>query len=88
MKSAKHMQKLSVLIVVYNMPREAPRTIISALSPYQKNVVFDDYEILILDNGSSRKLDSQFVAELPKNVRVLDVPNPNGSPGDAEALFF
>lgn len=77
------MYKLSVLIVIYNMPREAPRTIESALPPYQKNINLDDYEILILDNGSREPLPADFLAGLPANVRVLDVPNPDGSPGAA-----
>lgn len=75
--------KLTVLIVVFDMPREAPRTIVSALPPYQKGVGTDDYEILILDNGSNLPLPDQYVRRLPTNVRCLRVPSPTVSPGDA-----
>lgn len=75
--------KLSILIVTYNMQREAPRTIASALPPYQKRVSASDYEVLILDNGSSQPLAHEYIADLPANVRYLPVPEPNGSPGHA-----
>ncbi|NDD63778.1 MAG: hypothetical protein EBZ36_07345, partial [Acidobacteria bacterium] len=35
------------------MAREAPRTILSALPPYQKNVTASDYEVIVVDNGST-----------------------------------
>lgn len=75
--------KISVLVVAYNMKREAPRTIETALPPYQKAIGIDDYEVLVLDNGSSESLPAEFLANLPSNVRFLDVPNPNGAPGAA-----
>lgn len=74
---------LSILIVVYNMRREAPRTILSALPPYQKNVSLEDYEIIILDNGSTDPVSDRFIDSLPYNVTVVSVPKPTPSPGNA-----
>jgi len=74
---------LTILIVIYNMQREAPRTIFSALPPYQKGVSIDNYEILILENGSSKPLDVDYINNLPENVRYLPVPNPTSSPVNA-----
>ena len=53
------------------MPREAPRTIHSALPPYQKDVSVNDYEVLMLDNGSSEKLPDSFIANLPSTPYLL-----------------
>ena len=75
--------KLSVLVVIYNMRREAPRTIYSLLPGYQKNITSEDYEILVLENGSSEPLDSSYINNLPENVRYLQVPNPTPSPASA-----
>ena len=75
--------ELSVLLVVHNMRREASRTIFSALPPYQKGISLEDYEVLILENGSSEPLEADFVESLPKNVRYLPVPEPSPSPGHA-----
>jgi len=62
--------KLSVVICVYNMSREAPRTILSACVPYQKGVAPDDYEVIVVDNGS----DVPF--ELPDEVARSLSPKP------------
>ena len=77
------MSRLAILIVVYNMRREAPRTVFSALPPYQKDVSADDYEVLILENGSTAPLPESYIAALPRNVRYLSVPDPRPSPVQA-----
>ncbi len=43
---------LSIVIAAYNMQRELPRTLLSALPPYQRNVEGINYEIVVVDNGS------------------------------------
>ena len=71
---------LSVIIVTYDMPREAPRTILSAGLPYQRGVAEGDYEVLVVDNGSTRRLPESARADLPPGVRLLDAPDPQPSP--------
>lgn len=44
--------KLSIIVVIYNMKREAPRTLRSLSCGYQKNVTPEDYEVIVVDNGS------------------------------------
>jgi glycosyltransferase involved in cell wall biosynthesis len=75
--------KLSVLLVVYNMQREAPRTIFSALPPYQKDISVEDYEILILENGSTKPLEQDYLESLPHNIKYISVPDPSPSPAPA-----
>lgn len=67
-----HRPKNSVLAVVYNMLREVPRTLQFTLAPYQKEVTADDYEILLLDNGSSEPVVED---ELLSNANWLHEPD-------------
>ena len=45
---------LSVVVVVYNIPREAPRTLFSlSAADYQRGIDRDEYEIIVVDNAAS-----------------------------------
>jgi glycosyltransferase involved in cell wall biosynthesis len=72
--------KLSVIICIYNMVREAPRTILSAAVPYQKDVSPGDYEVILVDNGSSCPLPDETIDNLPEGVRLVSKANPHPSP--------
>ena len=48
---------LSVVVVVYNIPREAPRTLFSLSADYQRHIAPEDYEVIVVDNGSNPSLD-------------------------------
>jgi hypothetical protein len=72
--------KLSVIIVIYDMPREAPRTILSAGIPYQKGVAATDYEVIVVDNGSTQPLHGHDRENLPASVRIVDMPEAKPSP--------
>jgi glycosyltransferase involved in cell wall biosynthesis len=74
---------LSILICTYNMVREAPRTILSALPPYQKNITSSEYEVIVVDNGSSQPVDPKFFEGLPKPVRSVQYPGRSASPVQA-----
>ena len=71
---------LSLIVCIYNMPREAVRTILSALPPYQKNVDGTEYEVIIVDNGSSQPVDADFLNKLPPTTRYLPYPGKSASP--------
>jgi hypothetical protein len=73
-------RRLSVIICIYDMPREAPRTILSAGLPYQKDVTAADYEVIVVDNGSQRRLPSNYLQAVPIGVRIVDMPDPRPSP--------
>jgi len=53
--------KLSVVIATYEMRREASRTLMSVLPPCQREIQNIDYEIIVIDNGSSEPLDLQLL---------------------------
>ena len=48
--------KLSVIVIIYDMAREAPRTLQSFAVPYQTGIAPEDYEVIVVDNGSPTPL--------------------------------
>ncbi|HET7394823.1 MAG TPA: glycosyltransferase [Gammaproteobacteria bacterium] len=61
--------KLSVIVIVYDMAREAPRTLRSLTTPYQKNITPEDYEVIVIDNGSPTPLGESVVSACGKNFK-------------------
>jgi cellulose synthase/poly-beta-1,6-N-acetylglucosamine synthase-like glycosyltransferase len=49
--------KLSVIVVSYNMARELPRTIRSISPAMQHDIDSRDYEVILIDNGSTQAFD-------------------------------
>ena len=50
---------LSVVVVAHDMARELPRTVRSLAPDYQRGVKTDDYEVIVIDNGSPDPLDAR-----------------------------
>ena len=77
------MVKLSLVIVAYNMARELPRTLLSAVAPYQLGNNLPELEILIVDNGS---VPPYSIDNIPAGIpgqtalRILNFPPGNPSP--------
>jgi hypothetical protein len=68
------------------MVREAPRTIRSLLPPFQQGVGGDEYEIVVVDNASSRPLNPRTVEGQGSSVRYLQFTG--GGPSPAAAVNF
>lgn len=62
---------LSIVVVVYNMAREAPRTLYSLSTKYQTGIIPDDYEVIVVDNGSIEPLDPRSVTSSGPNFRLI-----------------
>ena len=62
---------LSVVVVVFNMAREAPRTLLSLSPAYQRDIAAADYEIIVVDNGSEPPFDPAVLASLGGNFRLI-----------------
>jgi Glycosyl transferase family 2 len=75
--------KLSVIVVVYNIPREVPRTLLSLSAGYQRNIAPGDYEVIVVDNGSEPALDPEMVAGFGNSFRLIHVDPPPPSPAHA-----
>lgn len=56
--------QLSVIVICHDMPREAARTLQSLATPYQQGVNAAEYEVIVIDNGSTRPLHPPAVAAL------------------------
>ena len=61
--------KISVVVIFYNMRREAARTLYSLTTQYQQGISEDDYEVLVIDSGSQEPLDENHVTSLQQNFR-------------------
>ena len=62
---------LSIIVIVYNMPRQAMNTLLSLALPYQKNVSADEYEVIVVENCSDNNLDACSVAALGPQFRYF-----------------
>ncbi len=71
--------KLSVVLVVYNMKREIMRTI-KTLSPEFQGLSPDEYEVIIVDNGSDYPYDLDTLKEICPNSRYVKYQEPSSSP--------
>jgi hypothetical protein len=74
---------LSVVVVVYNMAREAPLTLLSLAADYQRHIDADDYEVIVVDNGSDPPFDPKELDRLTGNFRLLRIDQASPSPAQA-----
>lgn len=74
---------VSVVVVVYNMAREAPRTLYSLSAAYQQNIQADDYEVIVVDNGSNPPLQRKVIDDLTGNFHLIRIDGGSPSPGPA-----
>jgi glycosyltransferase involved in cell wall biosynthesis len=75
--------KLSVIVVIYDMTREAPRTLHSLSTAYQRSVVEDDYEVIVVDNGSPTPLGGGVVQKFGRHFRYVYIQDASPSPAGA-----
>jgi hypothetical protein len=78
-----HKPDVSLVVVVYNIPREAPRTLRSLSVPYQRHIDLDDYEVIVVDNGSDPPLDPDWVGSFGANFRLIRIEHAPSSPAHA-----
>lgn len=74
---------LSIIVIVYDMPRQAMNTLRSLSVAHQRGVAADDYEVIVVENRSPRMLDAAAVAALPGRFRYLRREEPGVSPAAA-----
>ena len=71
---------LSLVIVAYNMAREVPRTIRSLSPAMQREINPADYEIILVDNGSTQPWEEAQCRRWCPDLRVHRVADPTQSP--------
>jgi glycosyltransferase involved in cell wall biosynthesis len=74
---------VSVVLVVYNIPREGPRTLYSLSASYQRHIDPDDYEVIVIDNGSTPPFDPKVIEDLCGNFRLIRMDPASTSPAQA-----
>jgi len=72
-----------VVVVAYDMARELPRTLRSLSPGYQQGIAADDYEVIVVDNGSPTPVDEAALAALGGQVQVVRVDPAPPSPAHA-----
>jgi glycosyltransferase involved in cell wall biosynthesis len=77
------MPRLSVIVIVHNMRREAPRTLHSLSTAYQRDVAAEDYEVVVVENGSSLPLDPAEATSHGDNFRYVRIEDASPSPAAA-----
>jgi cephalosporin hydroxylase len=78
---------LTVVVVFYNMPREAARTLHSLSRAYQQGIDDLEYEVIAVENGSSpdERLGEDFVRSFGAEFRYLDLGE-SATPSPTDAL--
>jgi tetratricopeptide (TPR) repeat protein len=82
-KVAAHSPDISVVVVVYNAPREAGRTLHTLSAAYQRHIDPASYEVIVVDNGSTPPFDPEIVAGFGPNFRLIRLENASPSPAPA-----
>lgn len=75
--------KLTIVVIFYNMQREAARTLYTLSIKYQSGVCSDEYEVIAIDNGSSQPLDKNSVQAFGPNFRYHFLETESMSPAAA-----
>lgn len=72
--------RLSIVIVCWNIERELPRTLYSLSPHFQQGMNKDEYEVIVIDNGSSRLPDLNAFRNLGIDLQAYRVDTPSQSP--------
>ena len=71
---------LSLLVVVYDMPEQARRTLYTLSPEYQRNARAADYEVIVVENASARLLGEDDALRMGPNVRYFQRDDGSGTP--------
>ncbi|MGA2186419.1 MAG: glycosyltransferase family A protein [Bryobacteraceae bacterium] len=64
---------LSVVVVSFNMRRELPRTLHSLSARYQTNINRNEYEIILVDNGSDVPWAPRDLAHIEAELKIINL---------------
>ncbi len=70
----------SLVVISYEMTRELPRTLLSLSPGYQRGCRPEEYEIIVVDNGSGSPPCAVDFAHIRADLRVVCCPEPTPSP--------
>ena len=87
LKTKRNSSELSVVAIFFNMRREAERTLHSLSKAYQQIEPEQNYEVHVIDNGSTEPLSPAFVESLGEEFRYQFVRVSDPTPCDAINRF-
>ncbi|MFM8267038.1 MAG: glycosyltransferase family 2 protein [Ilumatobacteraceae bacterium] len=70
----------SIVVVCYNMSRELPRTLYSLSPMFQRDLLADDYEVIVVDNGSRTPPSWDDFSHLGLDLTILTTSEASPSP--------
>jgi glycosyltransferase involved in cell wall biosynthesis len=76
-------RSLSVVVVAHDMARELPRTLRTLAPTHPRGVEGDDYEVIVVDNGSPEPIDEEVLASFPGHLRSTRIDPAPSSPAHA-----
>lgn len=79
----KNKMTLSFVLIAYDMTREVSRTVSSLARQYQKGSEHIDYEVIVVDNGSTEPLSLESVGDIGVPVRLFQMETVSVSPAAA-----
>jgi hypothetical protein len=74
---------LSVVVVVFDMQRELPRTLRTLDPRFQRGIAADDYEVIVVDNGSAEPIAESVFDGFSGRIRTLRLESAPPSPARA-----
>jgi hypothetical protein len=77
--------ELSVVVISFNMRREIPRTLRSLSASYQKTIGREQYEVILVDNGSAQPWIHEELAGIDVNLKIVNREE-NATPSPARAI--
>jgi hypothetical protein len=74
---------MSIIVAAYNMARELPRTLLSLSPNMQRDIEAQDYEIIVVDNGSTQWWDEFSCRNFLPKLKIQRQPHSTLSPVNA-----
>ena len=71
---------MSIVVICYNMNRELPRTIYSLSADFQRDISSDEYEVILVDNGSRVPPRLEDFSGIDIDLTIYNHENPTRSP--------
>ncbi len=71
---------LSMVVILHNMHRAAPRTLYSLSAAYQRGLPAGSYEVIVVDNGSDRPVQRAEVERFGPEFRLVTISSAEVSP--------
>lgn len=79
----RQMPSVAIVVVLYEMYREAPRTLHTLSTKYQQGVSECDYQVIVIDNGSSERRSPEAIAQFGPNFSYQYIEQAERSPAAA-----